>query len=842
MKGKQLKSLGGTVLIMILTVMLVLIIMLMATLTVVTTASQRIYTKYEENQAYYSARSALDVFTGSMLADSAYIAYEDSSTARKFKYTDDSTGTPVTKDSPLKQGEALQLDLYKIRSQNEDGIDLGYIENPVKGDGTFTTGSPEDENFSLSATDTFSKNGVTYKGLEYIEYDVKLPDLDDGSNKYGKMVDNDLNDEDGDNDKTDQIAKIKVEVLDRRYATDPSYTSDVFERVAAHDPASPWYSTNDAIAYRAKNPSQPTDPSYADLVAAVEKGSRNKDYMKIKITSTVKMMGVDGVAIVIFETTEKDAPAGNRAITTTGTLSGGSGAQVRTAGGAATMSLGITKIGDGNNMMGTLYTLGQFEWTSSSALTLNKGDSVVAMGGIAPSSNSTVITSSSDGSVMFLGGSSILGTNSEARIGDSNHDIPLIGDEITCGPLSVYGNMYARKVVYTDSNNGKWNLNGGSLYVQDVVIPDSNFFHTAPTVDGDGNPVNGKINLGAMLSSGSVQLCSGYNVYLASDPSTPLDLSLYDPIEGAAVTSEAPFDINDFTAVKNEGKIYRKYTLPFQVDGQNTIEIPSAQSYFAEYFKDDAFHETTGDLKNFTAQGNDNPADSANDFATIYADGNKDQWLLTAADMLEDYLELTAVADGSPARTISSMISDAEITNVESFPTNGNITLDSGDKFYVLDSTNYSGKVTVSGSNGRLILLLPENTTAYFNNFMLVTDDVNESISSIKNGTTKAPKIDIYGGTNSTISTDNNCLFTAYFIMPTGEISPLKMGKQPVTYDDGNGHSVSIQQIAVVGSIICKNFECLNNATGVAYLDKNSGAESPGEPHLSVKASRYTRN
>ncbi len=828
MKGKRLRSFSGTVLIMVLTVMLVLIIMLMATLTVVTTASQRIYTKYEENQAYYTARSALDVFTSSMLSDAAYYAYKDGgTTVRDYLYTDVSVSPSVNKtvSNAMKQGTALQLDLYKIRSQNDDGIDLKYAENPIDTDKVFVLDAGQENNnnnYSLNSSDSYTKDGITYDGLEYIEYDVMLPMVDDGSNKYGKMVDTDFNDEDDDGVKDDQIARIRVEVLDRKLATEPSYTTQQINDYIGGDTS--------LIA---------DDPAFK---AAIAKGSRSKDYMKIKITSTVKMMGVDGVAIVIFETTEKDAPAGNRAITTTGALSGGSGAMVRTAGGAATMSLGITKVGDGNNMMGTLYTLGQFEWTSSSALTLNKGDFVVAMGGIAPSTNPTVITSSADGSVMFLGGSSILGTNSEAKIGDSNHDIPLIGDEITCGSLNVYGNMYARKITYTDNNNGKWNLNGGNLYVQDVVIPKSNFFHTPPTVDGDGNLVNGKIDLGAMLSSGSVQLCTGYNVYLASDTSTPLDLSQYDPIQGATVTTVDPFDINDFTAVKNEEKIYRQYALPFQVDGQNTIEIPSAQAYFSEYFKDDAFHEKTGDLKNYSDQSNDNPADVSNKYATIYADANKDMWLLTAADMLEDYLELTELAEGSPPRTITSMISDAEINNVESFPQNGTITLDSGDKFYKLDAGNYSGKVTVSGSNGRLILLLPESTTANFNNFLLVTDDVNESSGSIKNGTTKAPKIDIYGGTGSKISTDGNCLFTAYFIMPTGEIDPMKMGKQPVSYDDGNGNSVSIQHIAIVGSVICKNFNCLNNATGIAYLDKNSGAESPGEPHLSVKASQYTRS
>ena len=100
MKGKRLRRLSGTVLIMVLTVMLVLIIMLMATLTVVTTASQRIYTKYEENQAYYSARSALDVFTQNMLYDKSYYAYEDSGNKKTFTH-----GSGVS--DPMKQGLAM---------------------------------------------------------------------------------------------------------------------------------------------------------------------------------------------------------------------------------------------------------------------------------------------------------------------------------------------------------------------------------------------------------------------------------------------------------------------------------------------------------------------------------------------------------------------------------------------------------------------------------------------------------------------------------------------------------------------------------------------------------------
>ena len=133
-KSKQRQSLSGTVLIMILTVMFVLIIMLMATLTVVTTASQRIYTKFEENQAYYTSRSALEVFTSTMLSDNQYLS-------------DDGSGE--------QQGYQLQKALYSIKSQdgNDQNTTLG---NPTK---------------------------------DYIEYTVTLPRVANGADTYGDFAD-----------------------------------------------------------------------------------------------------------------------------------------------------------------------------------------------------------------------------------------------------------------------------------------------------------------------------------------------------------------------------------------------------------------------------------------------------------------------------------------------------------------------------------------------------------------------------------------------------------------------------------------------------------------------------
>lgn len=159
MKNKRSQGLRGTVLIMILTVMFVLIIMLMATLTIVSTAGQRIYTKYEENQAYYTARSALDIFAGNMLNDSTY--------------KPDGTNT---------QGYLMQQQLYTVKCFEDDG------------------------------TLDSSKNQNIYGNVDkdYLEYTVTLPKLSDGSNTYGKF-------DDGNNGYEPQPTTIRVEVLDRTY-------------------------------------------------------------------------------------------------------------------------------------------------------------------------------------------------------------------------------------------------------------------------------------------------------------------------------------------------------------------------------------------------------------------------------------------------------------------------------------------------------------------------------------------------------------------------------------------------------------------------------------------------
>ncbi len=73
-KAKNRRSkVKGAVLLMVLAVMVVLIIMLAGAMTIVSTAGSRATAHYEESQAYYTARSGIEVVTQTLMSDSVHV-------------------------------------------------------------------------------------------------------------------------------------------------------------------------------------------------------------------------------------------------------------------------------------------------------------------------------------------------------------------------------------------------------------------------------------------------------------------------------------------------------------------------------------------------------------------------------------------------------------------------------------------------------------------------------------------------------------------------------------------------------------------------------------------------
>ncbi len=106
-KSKSVR-LKGAVLIMVLAVMVVLIIMLTGAMALVSTASSRAYTKYEETQAYYTARSGLEVVTQTLMGDTVHLDKGTNNDGDNRKANNDfnETGNAYTTD----KSQALALE------------------------------------------------------------------------------------------------------------------------------------------------------------------------------------------------------------------------------------------------------------------------------------------------------------------------------------------------------------------------------------------------------------------------------------------------------------------------------------------------------------------------------------------------------------------------------------------------------------------------------------------------------------------------------------------------------------------------------------------------------------
>ncbi|MBQ4486206.1 MAG: hypothetical protein II936_04270, partial [Oscillospiraceae bacterium] len=102
-------SAKGAVLIMVLTVMFVLIFLLAGAVAVVYTSNNRVMMQYEESQAYYTARSVLETYKNALLSDNTDL------TGGTYYYYDTTGASPAITSIPkVKQGRALELDLYSV--------------------------------------------------------------------------------------------------------------------------------------------------------------------------------------------------------------------------------------------------------------------------------------------------------------------------------------------------------------------------------------------------------------------------------------------------------------------------------------------------------------------------------------------------------------------------------------------------------------------------------------------------------------------------------------------------------------------------------------------------------
>lgn len=845
MKGKRLKSLGGTVLIMVLTVMLVLIIMLMATLTVVTTASQRIYTKYEENQAYYTARSALDVFSQNMLYDKAYYAYKDSGTAVR-QYAN---GAGDSAD--MKQGLAIQLDLYALKTSGTADTDV-----PKTIDNLLQTEFSDYINSGVSGKDQYKNNfGVVKNGTKYddkIVYEVELPNVKGSdtaaAHDYGAFADG-------------RKAKITVEVLSREYDMSDDVLTGTTTKV------------KDKIASFNGNPTLIANflavpQNYEDTIKAVVNGSRKKDKLKVKITAETKVMGVEGKAVLICNSNEPPMNNSSRAITAFGGATGINHAYIVG---------GMSMIGDPANptnpinwtndsgIYGTTYCETGLNVNVASPVVLTECEYMFVGGNFISDNDTNIKASVTDTSLnkrpfIYVNGNMEVKAGKKITIGgtgDEAVDVIINGDLDFSGgaAFTCNGNVYITGDCKLTSTAGTPNITG-DLYVAGNVIAENNCFDDVKIIAGTGceiytapgKTITVKDSDGNVFTMTSAKSEGGNGGSFDSSKLVIPDFT--NDIKNTSSTGKEKFEIKlpdgAATVSKNLETHKGNYDNYYYMDNDghytddagspSAVPVPKTAQTLAGIDFTDSTNLPTDELTTSVVSTGIDTAGGVKKYLVKSGSSYGNAKLrITGGGTAELYLHYVTNPWYTPP-TITFSLQELDIivdddTTLKIFGADDNIEYDfKGVRVWTV--TMYEAKFNTDiNSDGNI-----EST-------------LNVGIASGHN--IKVPKIYYYFSDGKvTISQigSNTGFYAGYFFGPGTNIWSQK---SDVTFDDMRYYGGAAASGAVVddtwpftfvGSILCNDYQ-FQNDQGVAYINPNLADDGdPGDPIHQWQANMYTRS
>ena len=392
--------------------------------------------------------------------------------------------------------------------------------------------------------------------------------------------------------------------------------------------------------------------------------------------------------------------------------------------------------------------------------------------------------------------------------------------------ITVNGNIYANKL-NVGGNNGNQQINGSAtLYAKDLYVSTNG---GGVSIDTDNNQItinslgSNTANVYGDIYIDNVPISSGYAGFTVTNTNV--------------VFKTGSFALFDKTPVTNDGKIQLEVKLPGNLPSgsKDVITLETPQSRYSNYFEEGAFDEN-GELIDNTSSGDP------------YASSNIKANIMTAEKTYYKNNNL-AVPDSPTLNLYSNNISGSNISSSDSgvLLNGGNYVVDTSGgtvTIQLVAGTWYSGEIKVTG-DGALNILMPELATAgsyNFNNFSVYTDNIDKtSGQAITNGTTKAAKINYYVGDNANVTMSNNNFFTGYFYMPLSKLTN-SSGNNGVSKEYTYNGTTTTKNYFIVGSVTCGDYDTGGSNSGVCYIDPNSGAETPGEPILTVQSSQYVRN
>ncbi len=907
-------KLGGAVLIMVLTVMFVLIFLLAGTIAVVYSANNRAMLKYQESQAYYTARSILDTYIETMLADNTNVTGGGSgSDAIPYVHLNDDGTTTTSYNAKI--GRALELDIYKLAVDLDNstaGIQTSYsdIQSYLS-----TVGNSPD-----SPTDpTYEKvpNWVKLYILEIMNGTDDIGTLLAGAdpttaNINAKLGASRLADSTG----YQQACKIAVSAINPGSSDFPAGTADAY-----YDQFE--IGTSDAVEYEVDNV---TLAGYADDTSAgrmgkmfdygtdvklevkllerkyhgmvadgtstmvpffdrFQAGNREKDYVNIRITSTITYDGEEVSTSVEYKTKYDPKPSNDSALTALGGISSGtSGFSI--AGGMTSLKPGTIAL-NAPDVSGSVFTEGSVDSQTSGTMKLVDNAHFVIKGDYQVS-NALDITATGDKSFFYVGGK-IHGDRMYTFGSSGSQPIDVIAGEFECvqNPYTVSGNLYTDTMHLEYGDSKVIPDIKGEMYANDIIIDAPN------NVNGN----KGKQNVFSVQDQGggvfqvNVQDLAAPDVYAGRiivknyytvdpDPSVVLDaediakgitkldlvLDLSSTLvtinnEGTATTlHSAPkgsvcIDYNNPDHFGNtlSAQFKKKITMP---DGKE-FELDTARTRFDQYYDESSFEQDTSG-PNAGYQG---------DFLhSVYYTG----------DVIdEDKLKDPAISSIESAESQARKLTGGNTCVLSSAVTlSGNTTLGPGN--YVLNAyTNQNANITVDTTNGNVTLQLAQGGGDYFGNFnvigegefnLLIPEDgstyslgnsgydfsVTYDKTNLSGGgtvyvgsetpgvtLTAPPQVNFYIGGESGLKVCRNSFVTGYVYGPRAKVEVVTdaQGRQ-LTYNQ-SGTTVSTSKYWLAGSVVCGEYS--NNNVGVAFISSDQSNIQPGDKVFGWLDVLYTR-
>lgn len=840
-ENKRRQSLGGAVLMMVLTVMFVLIILLMATLTTVSTANQRIFTKYEENQAYYSARSALDVFTQNMASDRTYIAYNDSNAKIKYKYGNN-------KEADMKQGLLLQLDLYSITAQSGHNVTQKALYDYAHGISVPDDEKDEYENY-FGTKPGSTPSASAGPDINEIYYEVQLPKLENGASQYGKLSDRVTRD-----GKDVNVAKIKVEILERKYNIG-EYTDGADKKTVPD-------AERDDFFAKAGSYTGVTDTQIAEAVA---NGDRQKDTMKIKITSYTEFDGIEGIAVLILDSNEPPVNNSSKALT----AFGGTGSD--------NMSIlgGMAAEGDidwGTNLgyiYGNVYTEGDFKCMSGGPdIHVGAGESVYIGGDlklgndhfkVINETTSPVLVDHKDAPFVLVNGNIEVGGGLNAdpfkNVDVITHDFTVNGkytvDPTTtiyctsftsnCGSNSAYnGQIYVDgDVTIVNDNDTKinWTTNPDGTETASVILGGTGTIHfTGNIIDGNDGDHKGQYvttyagvgfaQEGAETGGFASTLPDNATVSVSRDYPDGEDNGVIEiKLPGRTNKKQLethPDNFNNYYVKDENGKLVMPGPLVVPAQHMAAIGMTDESQPFTA-----ASTGITDSLSAKAVRSNTNLYGETFNYVLDTAGGDvKCNW---------DFDNQKIYIKGGG--TVTLLLSQGGgSSGVAHNYTNDNLILVDDDTTLKIVGDTTSGDIAFTK-------LWVYNQTAWG---AYKGQDAGAGTDPLKVGNMsgkgiKVPNIYYYFSGNHNFTVQNDCLLMGYIYAPESNviISAASTGV-PTKGMQYNGSPVTGTPVCIVGSALVKGAKLPNN-TGVAYINPDLGSGTPGDPIHSWQSGLYIR-